>query len=180
MNKEKKSRICPFCQESFDSNTLKSHINIEHLLENKEPRDTSTVCDHCGKKFPANSLLIRHVEGVHEKVKLQCDLCGKLFSQKQHLNDHVEEVHQDDQDKQYICEHCCKAFGVKSKLNWHIETVHGKKKLECKFCKKLFAPGSLSRHISSVHNKVKFKCEVCGKSFTQKCHLQYHMKTQHK
>ena len=146
MNQEKQ-RICPFCQESFDSNNFRRHIEIEHLGASTEERDTSTVCDHCGKKFRANSLLVRHVKGVHEKVKLQCDLCGKLFTQNAHLKDHVEEVHKDNQDKQYICEHCCKAFAVKSKLNWHIETVHGKKKFECKFCKKLFAPGSIGRHV---------------------------------
>merc|ERR1712228_263647 len=70
--------------------------NAKRVRAKKEKKKASIViCDYCGYSCPKKSLLQRHVDGVHLKLKsFKCNYCDSSFSEKGHLKIHVDGVHQ--------------------------------------------------------------------------------------
>ncbi len=66
-------------------------------------------------------------------------------------------------------------------MTFHAKTVHmvWSSHLNVSLVIRLLAKkGDLDKHIETLHEKVKsYKCESCEKSFSQKGHLQRHLKT---
>ena len=54
-------------------------------------------CDRCGKAFPNNNKLKKHIEILHEGIKnFRCEYCGKAFSTNQNMKVHIRSAHGED------------------------------------------------------------------------------------
>lgn len=91
-----------------------------------KPPDTykKHVCEfvNCGKRFPSNHELLRHINIHVGHKEFQCYQCEKKFTQKGHLRDHWR-IHQG--VKEYRCSICTRAFTLNSNLKRHIKMKHG-------------------------------------------------------
>ena len=64
---------------------MKSHLNIKDF-----------VCFHCGRAFVQKIAMERHIDVVHNKVKLlSCHVCGKNFGQSGDRNRHIRKHHKE-------------------------------------------------------------------------------------
>ena len=81
-------KICPFCEESFDANEIKTHIGIQHLgiplKEIKVENITETKDDKA---------VIDHEEKPKQQKEFKCQHCLKVFHQKCNLTEHINANH---------------------------------------------------------------------------------------
>ena len=78
--------------------------------------DKEFVCDHCGKRFVANSCRELH-QTIHTGEKpFSCRVCLKLFRLKTHLETH-ERMHSG--EKPYFCDLCGKGYYDRSNFKKH-------------------------------------------------------------
>ncbi len=83
-------------------------------------------CTTCNKKFSRKFTLQRHVQTVHQNLKLfYCKLCNRYFSQKNNLEKHLISHAQ---DNPFNCSLCSQTFASKEKLKRHFASVHLKRK----------------------------------------------------
>lgn len=76
---------CDICQAKFKS---KLQINL-HILSLHDPNGKHFKCDLCEKSFVKKSLVRRHQEQTHLKIRnFMCSVCGRAFLSKYHLNVH--------------------------------------------------------------------------------------------
>ena len=139
------------------------------------------VCSTCGKKFPRQSFLSRHVNAVHRGLKpFVCSFCDKCFGQSS-ANRHERAVHL--RERSFTCSYCDKMFSTRQVAETHERTVHLKQKnFECIPCKKRFTQSSgLHRHNRRFHseNPPNFVCSYCDKTFTQRSHQLRHEREKH-
>ncbi len=114
-----KVETCPICLKGFK--TLSVHMKYKH----KERRFECTFEDNgkvCGRKYPAESQLKRHVEVSH---------CGV---------------------RKHACEHCDRTFAKKEDLRGHTLNIHEKRKIQCELCPTLMGSKNYyTKHVSSHH-----------------------------
>ena len=85
---EESDKICPFCNETFAENLIKSHIATLHLaikpkeLEAQNSKDKNTIRCSCGIEFTNRKSLQRHTQRKHRGWKYQCDNCGISYNDK--------------------------------------------------------------------------------------------------
>ena len=65
---------------------------------------------------------MRHVQSVHNGIRLPCDQCNKTFSCRDAVKKHKRRVHD---GIFHECAKCGKTFGEKSRLKHHMEARHG-------------------------------------------------------
>ena len=186
MDTGKIEKVCPFCEEVFSVNEIKSHIGVNHLgipLSETESiaNDTSAnevVESPSVKKELPEELNVNQSEPKEKSKKsFPCNDCNKRFDAKQRWKNHIEMFHSD--NKRFACEQCPKIFNLGFKLKEHINIVHLGKFPTCSICDKKFKSNSTLRSHSKIVHKIKalaLQCSKCERLFWNKVGLRNHEK----
>lgn len=101
------------------------------------------MCTECGKMFPAENDLKRHM--LAHDPQIQCEHCAKKFPIMANLKKHILAMHTDEKDLPYKCEFCGKGFSLKFKHQQHVNTHTKAFPYQCRFCLKRFNASSNRR-----------------------------------
>jgi len=142
-------------------------------------------CHRCDYKTFHRHALDRHIQAVHDKVKLyQCQRCDYKTGHASALKRHQSKVHDKSMQMIYACEACDYHTIHKSALKRHIANRHQKASQvlhQCSVCEySTTYEFALERHISTVHLKEgAFECNMCEYNTVHKHALDRHVKMVH-
>ena len=166
---EERAQTCQKC--GVEVTNMKQHERFVHQ------KDLPFSCpeEDCQTKFTSSLHLRKHMESVHNKMKLACPQCKKMIGVNS-LASHIRIVHQ--KQRNYVCPECQKTFQNKSHLRNHLQRVHLGMKQACPDCGKQVQ--DLHSHRQFVHLKVRnFPCDQCDTRCTTSTALKKHVSTVH-
>jgi hypothetical protein len=90
---EKANVVCPICGKVVSrADKLKGHMRLHNTPGPSHPQPHE--CRVCGKTFPANWRLQKHIRAVHEPDHVVlCRLCDLTFSSKSNYDRHIQTIH---------------------------------------------------------------------------------------
>lgn len=121
------------------------HVASKHF--NKYP------CEHCELVFENKFHLTQHRESVHADQLSKCDQCGKNFPEEVHLKRHIYLCHT--KRIPYECHHCGHKANKKSTLTVHMRKHTGEKPYHCDICQRDFSQSVDFRKHRANHFKSK-------------------------
>ncbi|KAJ9576791.1 hypothetical protein L9F63_006632, partial [Diploptera punctata] len=174
---------CQYCNKEFiflECMDSKNSIN---------KRDTTQICEVCGKMFHLASKLKRHMVQHTGEKPFECETCGMRFGHKQTLINHLichSEL------RPFKCKFCGKAFKRERNMRGHEEKNHGlvvshdhvsrvnQGNSGIFFCIKFILAiyvAQLRTHNQTHTDTKPFHCAMCNKRFRRKPHLETHLRT---
>ena len=183
-HKRNKKFLCAFC--SFDGNSAKD-LN-QHILDDHE--GNFNKCPECDFEAWAHSVLRRHINTKHRKIK---SLSCRRSSSKSILTSHISNEHSERElpdenapnstssNVQFKCCFCSYETTSKKAFHQHFDSDHDGNRTQCLECDfKAPVISHLRRHIDSVHKGLKkFPCESCDHRATTKQGLERHVRVRH-
>lgn len=142
-------------------------------------------CHRCDYKTFHRNALDRHIQAVHEKVKLyECDRCDYKTGHGSALKRHIGKLHEKSSQLIFACEVCDYQTVHKSALKRHVANRHqqaSQVRHQCSVCEySTTYEFALERHISTVHLKEgAFECTMCEYNTVHKHALDRHVKMVH-
>ena len=150
--------ICDKC-----NHTLSSKTGLKYHIETKHQRIQKFQCKICEFGCYRSDDLIKHVERIHLKLKIQCRICtweGAKAALKRHNREKHTEIAIN--SVKFKCDICYNLYQNKCGLQKHKERAHFGVSFSCPTCEhKATTSGNLKVHIRSVHEKVKSPCNQC-------------------
>ena len=189
---------CTICGTAYNAkSSVVMHIKKYHdgpkIIENKLLQEKELLikkfakeCGFCSSKFSDSLDLQKHIEVVHNVIKLngnnrtfyKCVKCEKMFSQKSNILQH------NCKRQIFVCSKCDISFSRVNHFNIHMKTVHEElKPHKCLECDISFSQSSkLIKHIEKNHTlpiasetMFAYKCASCEKTFSEKSNLLQHL-----
>ncbi|XP_056394457.1 zinc finger protein 16-like isoform X2 [Hyla sarda] len=136
----------PDSDVSFTEKSGKEVFFWRNPVNSKAEEKQQHICPECGKSFPYNGCLVKHLRTHTGEKPYACTECGKCFSQTSTLNCH-KRIHTG--ERPYVCPQCGKGFTSQSHVARH-QAIH------------------------NVNRS--FLCKGCGKEFSQRSYLLKHQK----
>ncbi|XP_055530699.1 zinc finger protein 391-like isoform X2 [Wyeomyia smithii] len=135
--------------------------DLQQTSRKRGARVDKHFCQSCGKGFPYESGLKKHVL-VHTGQKPHiCNICGKGFSQKINLTIHVRRHTGEESIKKFTCPVCSKKCTRMSELKIHIKSHWRKLPHPCQLCTERFAEvTNYYDHLKS-HHKDELTLQEC-------------------
>ncbi|XP_061736358.1 zinc finger protein 721-like isoform X2 [Nerophis ophidion] len=153
------------------------------------PRAKKVVdCPTCGRVFPHNTALKRHLVIHTGSRPFKCFICGRGFTQSGNLKTHMK-VHKGESkwtlaeekspttESPSVTNHVCGECGMNFPLKDQLEEHRGshKKPYACPVCGKPFKNIESLKIHSRIHTaNSPFACSECGKTFISSCSLKRH------
>lgn len=168
--------VCSNCQMTYDNdNSLSQHQSLAH------PVSGACECDVCGKGFPSQKTIRRHMK-THFKAKPHvCRECGAQFADSTNLNRHTKSHTgelRNSKGQPLACDYCEKLFKWPSSLFKHRRLHTGINVFRCGHCPKVFAERrGLELHRLTHTGEMPFSCPLCEQRFNQKANLKRHLRT---
>ncbi|XP_076097368.1 uncharacterized protein LOC143067753 [Mytilus galloprovincialis] len=176
---ENASVKCFKCNKIYKNvQSLKNHIKAVHSVIGQP-----FACHLCAAKFKWSTTLKQHIEEIHEgKMKAVCKHCGKKFPRQNLLNRHMR-IHGVDQSKRLCCKHCGRGFWYEHNLQRHVKIIHGphEENFHCSYCGKGFnMKSAMVTHVQQVHfNIFPYRCIDCNVGFKRSKLYRLHMMKEH-
>lgn len=153
--------------------------------ENESGETLRHYCFKCEEIFNRAYKLHKHIRQKHRRIcelPFKCPSCNRKYATEFLLQRH-QKRQCFNSHKQYNCEMCRIKFMWQNSYNIHNYVCHGvnKKDFQCEICKKTFTQKRhMDRHVRT-HNpdERKYECPVCLKKFHRSDYLRYHMKKHH-
>jgi KRAB domain-containing zinc finger protein len=165
---------CPLCPNKFtQKGSLDRHLSSHRRQEKPFP------CPHCEQEFPLKHQLRLHSTTLHRHP---CTKCGKIFPEESALSRHLVSNHAPKQKRPpttYTCPQCPeKHFKTKFNLASHSRIHSGLKNFSCNYCQTTFRhKANLNRHVILTHEKRVFLCGICRMKFRDEERLLAHINT---
>ena len=167
------------CERCDYIGASESHLRIHRFGEHMQVElDRNVFCDQCSFKTYSGSLLKRHMERIHDKVKkYSCKSCDQRFTNQCALTRHRQSVHL---MIMFECDQCDYKAKEKASVKTHKKAIHKGIKFPSKYCDyKGSFKENLTRHISTVHGSVEYSCTDCSYSTKNRQSLNKHRESIH-
>ena len=182
----KQENLSQHCEVVIKEEKNSDHEGDENYLEGGN-ENVWKSCKHCGKTFPKQSYLRRHMSNAHEEIAFECKHCDMKFSRSRKLKEHVRNVHPSGPSGpklKYKCDFkaCENTFLTFAEMRDHKANDHVGDPMNyyCEHCAKGYNDKkNYKRHLISVHGDKRFPCTICGKDFGLETTLKAHIKTIH-
>ena len=159
--------------------TIEEEAEEDIETEEKAEKETSTVCNFCGKNYSSHRRLRHHIRQYHDENVVQCGHCFKQFKSKKSLSDHMK-THK----PMVECNGCNKLMKEKSIRRHKLQCLNVPQFEErkhqdhlCHFCDLRFINRKKLRAHMKTH--VKYDCQDCDKSFRKQSTLGLHRVKMH-
>ena len=136
------------------------------------------ICSKCGKKFPTNSGMLRHLNFVHNKKCIQCDKCDYKTPIPDSMMKHI--AHRHSIVNLTTCHECgkkVKSLNYQKHLSTHSEAR--RKLINCTICGKELMSKQLIHHMRMVHGERNYACDKCNYRAPNNSNLRLHLIKMH-
>ena len=161
--------------------TIEEEAEEDIETEEKAEKETSTVCNFCGKNYSSHRRLRHHIRQYHDENVVQCGHCFKQFKSKKSLSDHMK-THK----PMVECNGCNKLFKEKSIRRHKLQClnvpqfeVNQSKACNVNGCDFVAQTAmDLKKHVKRHKRKHQdHLCHFCDLRFINRKKLRAHMKT---
>ena len=141
MHSEGAGGVCNVCGENVKN--ISHHMKLNH--------GETVSCKHCGKVWPSQAKLNKHISHVHKKTP--CPQCGEMVKNlAYHMRNHIS-----NDERPIKCEKCGKGFFEKHVLEEHSNVHTGAKPFKCKYCPAAFGSNGTKAMHERGHLGIKRK-----------------------
>ncbi|XP_055299857.1 zinc finger protein OZF-like [Sitodiplosis mosellana] len=162
---------CSICFKSFTSNADLRRHSMVHIDE------LPNACSKCGRRFVTPKDKQTHESGC-QRESIECGICSKQFVRRMKLNQHLFTAHSD--QFPFQCFKCFGGYATEDAKEVHEDSC-GHRQYQCHLCNDYCRDkNKLKIHMRRDHTGERIQCRVCAASFSNRSHVNQHIKTVHR
>lgn len=166
---KKKVFKCKTCAKRY----VQFRYFVKHMKIHNQGKLTSFKCSNCHTDLPSDKARKSHEYKCKKGLRqYECMFCHKYVHNKHHLLSHLR-MHTGKTDDCPICKkELASGDALTRQMKRHAELFPFK----CSNCRQVFSRRSNWKTHQSRCKLKQYKCNICKRDFTNKYHLDYHMK----